>query len=497
MDQIAYPTVRHAERLGGHPAIIAGGLVVSYRELEQRIRGAMGQLARVGLRAGDRVVVAAANSLEWIILAHALPRAGAILAPLHPHPNPSDAAAYLPRLAPALILTDDSSRHVQPWFGWSGCPVIPITDVVNADTSEPNRSVNDMISATDIHTVVPTSGTGGTPKGVCLTMRNHLASALANALNLGINPDDRWLANLPFHHVGGLAIILRAAFYGTTVVLPSQHEDVTMMEVIARHDVTQLSLVATTLSRLLDACGDQSVPPNLRSILVGGGPTGLDLLRNARSLGLPVLPTYGMTETASQVATLALGADLAKLHTVGRPLAMCDVEIRDDEGTTLPHGSDGTICVRSPMLSPGYWIAPGRIEPVATNGWFVTNDIGCLDDDGYLIVHGRRDNVIITGGEKVAAEEVEAALEQCEGVARAAVLGFEDHQWGRKVVALIEMAPGVVCDPDALRADLRRRLETFKIPKVLVPVDQIPLTAAGKIDRRKLASVHSTAAGQL
>jgi len=497
MGRLTYPTIRHAARQPDHPAVIDGGLTLTYGELELRVQSAARNLLSLGVRPLDRVAVAGVNSLAWVVLAHAIPRIGAILAPINPQLNPQEAVLYMERIAPALVLVDDIAGGSPAHAGWPGCPVVPLLEVTAERSVVGTAELREEITPDDLHTIIPTSGTTGTPKGVCLTMQNHLAGALASALNLGIDPQDRWLANLPFHHVGGIAIIMRAAFYGTTIVIQNQFAAEAVIEAIPRDRITQLSLVGTMLARLLDAIGNRPFPHSVRSVLVGGGPVSRSLVSEARARGLPVLPTYGLTETASQVATLSPGAAMEKLHTTGRPLAMCEVEIRDEAGQPLAAGCDGTICVRGPMVSSGYWTAPDHIEPIGHDGWFVTSDVGTLDTEGFLVVRGRRDGVIITGGEKVFPEEVEAILEQVDGVARAAVFAVHDRAWGQRVVALVEVAPDAAFDPDALRAHLERRLAHYKIPKTIMRVDRLPLTATGKIDRRQLTSADGPVCGRI
>ena len=222
--------------------------------------------------------------------------------------------------------------------------------------------------------VLHTSGTTGEPRAVCLTRRHFETSARAAAAVLPLGPDDRWLCCLPVHHVAGLSIFTRCAFAGATVwVEPWQPEAV--KAVIEAGEVTVASLVPTMLARLRDAGLERA--PSLRGILLGGGPIPRELLDWAIGAGLPVMPTYGMTETCSQIATAAPGETLA------RPLPGVDVRIADD----------GEILVRGPM--------------VAADGWLHTGDRGRLTEDGLLEVEGRMDDVIVTGGENVASREVE------------------------------------------------------------------------------------------
>jgi O-succinylbenzoic acid--CoA ligase len=300
-------------------------------------------------------------------------------------------------------------------------------------------------------TVILTSGTTGEPKPVYLTAANHEASAIASAWNLGVSPDDRWLCCLPLWHVGGLAIPIRSAIYGTTAVLHDGFDAARVREEIESGDVTLVSLVATMLHRLIDA-GLREWPA-LRGALVGGGPIPEALREWAEGRGFPLIPTYGMTETCSQVVT------------GGRALLGVDLRIADD----------GEILVRGPMVAAG---------SLAGDGWLHTGDRGRLEDDGSLHVEGRLDDMIVTGGENVAAAEVEEALLSHPAVADAAVVGRPDEEWGEAVTAYVVM--GAEASDGELIAHCRDRLARHKVPKSVHRVAELPRNASGKLLRREL-----------
>jgi o-succinylbenzoate---CoA ligase len=296
-----------------------------------------------------------------------------------------------------------------------------------------------------------------------LTRDNHAASAIASAWNLGVAPDDRWLCVLPLHHVGGLAILLRSVIYGTTAVLHERFEAEAVIEAIDRGEATLASLVPTMLRRLRAA--GMSGPGDLRAILLGGGPVPRDLLEWATAIGLPVLQTYGMTETASQVATLRAEEAVTHHGSAGRPLLGVDVAI----------GDGGEILVRGPMVAR---------DAAAGDGWLHTGDRGHLDEDGFLHVEGRLDDVIVSGGENVSAVEVEEALLAHPAVADAAVAGRTDREWGQAVTAWIVLATHVA--DGELAAHCRTRLAGHKVPKAFVRVEELPRNAAGKVVRAHL-----------
>lgn len=304
--------------------------------------------------------------------------------------------------------------------------------------------------------VVFTSGTSGSPKGVRLTTANVEAAAIASMDHLGHGPDDVWLLAMPLHHVGGLSILARQVCAGGSISMLERFEP-EPVAVAMQGSVTMVSVVPTMLRRLVPL----GPFAGLKAVLVGGGPAPEGLLEEASAAGLPVLPTYGMTETFGQVATLRPGSPIErKAH----PLP----------GVALRIEKDGRVAVRGPQVSPGYLGEPDRVSQ-----WFVTSDLGALDDDGALRVTGRADTVIVTGGENVSPELVEAAIEALEGVSEAVVVGVPDTEWGQLVVCAYT---GRASERDVLGL-LRASLPPFMVPKRFMKVDAIPRAGIGKPDR--------------
>jgi O-succinylbenzoic acid--CoA ligase len=477
-----YPTVRWAREIPEHPALIAGLSVMSYSDFEERIKATAYQLMLRGVGPRDRIILCAANSTQWIITAHAVARLAAVLIPVSTRIIAADAIAFLERYKPVLVLTDSEVGTL-----WPDSTLLADVDVPGSDF---NGSEIRWESDSDaLHSIVSTSGSGGEPKGVCLTLRNHLANALGSALNLGVHADDRWLLNLPLYHIGGMAVMFRAAMYGTTVVVHDRFDAESTWRAIDENRVTQMSLVATTLRRLLDARPTRKCPNHLRSVLVGGGPVPESLIDEARGEGFPVLPTYGMTETSSQFATLSPADSHSKRHTAGRPLAFGEIMICDERDAVTPEGVEGRIYVRGPMVGMGYWNPNGTVEPLLrTDGWFPTTDIGSVDAQGYLTVHGRLDNVIISGGEKIHAEELENALAHIDGVAHAVVVGADDAEWGQRPMAYVELRPGNSLSESAIMTLLGDRVARHKLPIRIEFLPGMPLLPSGKPDRRAVQS---------
>lgn len=326
---------------------------------------------------------------------------------------------------------------------------------------------------------LPTSGSTGTPRLVQLSRRAVLASAAASAQNLGWEPEDRWLLCLPLAHTGGLSIVLRSLIARRTVLLfePGTRGvlgDLERLRSVAGR-ATLLSLVPSVLGALLDA--GFVAPPGLRAVLVGGAGTAPELAERAHAAGLPLLTSYGLTETASQVVTRNY-ADRYRPPAVrdgvvssGHPLPGVDLRVRD-----------GAIAVRSPSLFSGY-VGDGA-PPLDDDGFLLTSDRGELGPSGELFVRGRSDDVIVTGGENVEPLEVEAALVALPLVRAACVFGSPSARFGEVVTALLVTSDPRLGDPAVLATQLSDLLARHKFPRRIFVVDALPMTSSGKVDRR-------------
>lgn len=441
--------------------LATSGADLSFVAFDGLARRTAGALREIGVRRGDRVAVWAAAQPATVAALWAVPRLGAALVPLDLRLDPAEAERRIQAAEASLVvgergLPEVGVRSVDPEELHQGDPADPIEPDVD-----------------DVHSVVFTSGTSGTPKGVLLTWGNLEASAAASALHLDHGEADRWLGVLPLHHVGGWMILVRSARQGSTVVLEPGFDAGRAAALLREGSVTLVSLVATMLHRLLDE--DPGPYRGVRAVLLGGGPVAPALLESAAAAGLPVLPSYGMTETCSQVATLPLEEGRAPQR---RARALSGVELRivDGAGRTLPAGEEGTIAVRGPMVSPGYLGARRR----RAADWHLTGDIGSLDRDGYLRVVGRADDVIISGGENVDPEEVEAVLLAHPAVQEAAVFGTPHDDWGEAVSALV-VAPGA--GAEELEVYARERLTGYKVPRRWAFASVLPRDPLGKVNR--------------
>ena len=283
--------------------------------------------------------------------------------------------------------------------------------------------------------------------------------------------------------MGGLSIILRSAIDGVGVVLHRGFNPRLANRAIRDEKITLLSVVAAMLARMLDDNGEQPYPSSLRCVLVGGGPVSGPLLERAARLGVPAAPTYGLTETASQVATARPWEAISGAEGGARPLP--GTEIRIDNADAAGRGE---VVVKGPTVMAGYFREPEGTRGVVRNGWLHTGDIGRFDANGFLHIDDRRSDLIVTGGENVYPAEVEAVLTSHPLVMEAAVYAASDPEWGHRVAAAVVLRDGAHVGESDLRSWCGPRLARFKIPKTIRFVDALPRTASGKIRRGLLRS---------
>jgi O-succinylbenzoic acid--CoA ligase len=408
---------------------------LSYAELLAAARVGADELAGSGVRPGQRVAIALPPGLGFAQALHACLLLGAVAVPLDPRASRGELA----------LITKDAALLIEE-------PLAAPPPGGPAASGGCGRSSTHDLDAVAV--VIHTSGTTSAPRPVELTYGNVLWSALGSAVALGLDPSERWLCALPVAHVSGLSILLRSCIYATTAVLHERFEVDHVLHAIREQGITLVSLVATTLTRLLDAgLGD---PPSLRWALTGGGPVPDALVQRAHAAGVPVSLTYGLTEASSQVTT------------GGPPLFCTRVRIAPDQ----------EILVRGPTVAA---------QALGADGWLHTGDLGGFAADGRLEVSGRKADTIISGGEKIAPAAVEAVLEAHPHVLEAAVLGRADARWGEAVTALVVARPDAAVDVETLRAHCAGRLARYKVPKHLELVPgPLPRTHSGKLLRRGL-----------
>jgi O-succinylbenzoic acid--CoA ligase len=477
-------------------AVGAGSEELNFEGLYNRALGLASRLRAGGVGKNSRVAALLGNGLPFVELIHALMQVEAVLVPLNLRLAPSELAWQLKDVGADYLLTDNK-RLEQAEAARAGLAAVRLINLDDlAALPDPPEGVNPPATyqAGELHTIIYSSGTTGQPKGVRLTYGNHYFNALASYRNFPAGPEDSWLAVLPLFHVGGLAIILRGLFYGMPVLVHESFDPAAVNRAIDREGVRIISVVSNMLARMLDQRQDKPYPASLRSILIGGGPVPPPLLERCARSGIPVVQTYGLTETASQAVTLAAQDALRKLGSAGRPLPGVELKINPESDGAgagpAVSGLAGEILRRGGNFTPGYEGRPAETARAWRDGWFHTGDIGRLDKEGYLYVLDRRNDLIISGGENVYPAEVEAVLLAHPQVEEAGVIGQPDEKWGQVVVAFVKARSGIALTEDELLAYCRERLARYKLPRAVYFVaESLPRNATGKLLRRSLREI--------
>jgi long-chain acyl-CoA synthetase len=484
------------ERLGDHRSLFFEGTWSTSGELAARARRAARGFADLGVRRGDRVVLCMANVPEVGIAYSALWRAGAVPTPV------------------LFLLTEDELRHVATDSGAVAFVTTPefLPKVQAVAGSHPvvvvglqpgtapegtlaweQLEAGDELSlvdrdADDLAALLYTGGTTGRSKGVALTHASLDAAGAAGYAAGHVPGRTRGLLPLPLAHVYGLMVSvtgLHAVEPGSSVLM-RWFDPAGFVTLVEEHRVQQSALVPSMIGMLLGQPLEDHDLSCLERVSSGGAPLAPDLaLELERRLpGLQVKEGYGCTETSALIS--AQPVDDRRLGSVGKPVRGVEVRIEGADGETLPHGEDGEICVRGPVLMKGYWNAPEATAEAVRDGWLHTGDVGHLDDDGYLFVVDRLKDLIIRNGFNVYPRDVEDVLLGHPDVAAAAVVGRPDPKVGEEVVAFVQLAPGASVTPEELVAHAKARISAAKYPREVRLVDSIPLTSVMKTDRKAL-----------
>lgn len=451
----------------------------TYAELSTEVDAFAGALTAKGVASGDKIAVLLANSAEYVFLIHALARLCAVLVPLNTRLTPTELDWQITHTGCRWLIYSPETEDKASKLARQSLAIISTADLGDAPSITYESQPFDLNA---LQAIVFTSGTTGQPKGAMLTYSNHFWSVMASAYRIGTLPDDRWLCCLPLYHVGGLSIVLRCCLYGTTVVLQDGFDIGETHQTLHTKNATLISLVPTMLYRMLDA--GMTFAPSLRLVLLGGAASSPELIERCRELQIPVSPTYGLSESCSQVATILPDEAYRKPGCVGKPLLFSSVRIVDENGIQQPSGAYGEVVVSGPTVMSGYYGNAEATAKTLRNGELYTGDIGYLDDDGDLWLVQRRSDLIVSGGENVYPAEVEQVLQQHPAVTAVCVVGIEHPEWGQQVAAAVVLRDNSTLTESELLAFNREHLAGYKQPRLIRFVTALPQTASGKIQRR-------------
>ncbi|WIX98297.1 long-chain fatty acid--CoA ligase [Amycolatopsis mongoliensis] len=482
---------RGAKRNSGAPAIVFGDRVLGYPSLIDRVGRLAAGLRELGLARGDRVLLLMPNCPELVECLWACFRGGFVAVPVNWHLHPDEVGYIVDDSVASAVVLSEATAHVAGTLG-GGVRVIQVGAVgatakvceyesVFADHPAPVADTQ----ADDAAWLFYTSGTTGKPKGAVLTHRNLTAMSRAYQHDLDAVPDGSvHLHAAPLTHGSGLYLVPTTDRGATHVIAPgTSFSPSGYLDLIERHHVTHATFLAPTMLNRLVAQAAARDLTSLRSIVVGGAPLYQeDLHRATAAFGPIITQMYGQGEAPMTITVMPADEALSRPGSCGRPFSTVDVRIRDVDGRPVAPGADGEVQVKGDVVMREYWHNPDATRRTLEDGWLRTGDIGHFED-GYLYLTDRAKDVIITGGSNVYPREVEEVLLRHPAVREAAVIGVPDPDWGESVRAFV-VASGVTASE--LIEYCATRIASFKKPRSVYFVDELPKNATGKILKREL-----------
>jgi len=471
-----------------------------YSEVESRVRRLAGALAGLGVGRGTRVAALDTNSHRYVEAYYASALLGGVFIPVNYRAKPPEllhmlrageasvllvGARYLPALR-TLIVFDGAAADLP---GYEAL-------VSGAEPREDEADVDDD----DTTILMFTSGTTSLPKGVMLRYGDFSAYVTANVELADGTPRGSALLCAPLYHIAGATNMMTTLWTGRRLVIMPQFEARAWLDLVERERITHAFVVPTMMKLILDQPDlERRDLSSLEVLAYGGAPMPFPVIRRAierlpKTIGF--VNAFGQTETTSTLTVLGPedhrldgGPDevertLRRLRSIGRPLPDVEVRIVDEDGRVMGASEVGEIHVRTPRAMKGY--AGAADSPFTADGWLPTRDLGWVDEDGYLYVAGRKDDMIIRGGENIAPAEVEAVLGAHPAVEEVAVVGLPDVEWGQRVGAFVVLRPGEDATAEALGEFCRQRLASFKKPEVIQFLPELPKNPMGKVLRREL-----------
>lgn len=490
-------------------AVVFGDVRLTYEQAYARVRRLAGALASLGAGARSRVAALATNSHRYVEAYYATAMLGGVFVPINYRARQHELEHML-RASEATILFVERRYRAQLD---ALRPVLPaLRHVVLLDASDDDAAGYEALLAAaaeardeaevdddDVSILMFTSGTTSLPKGVMLRYGDFSAYVTANVELADGTPRGAALLCAPLYHIAGATNMMTTLWTGRRLVVLPQFDAGRWLETVARERITHAFVVPTMLKQLLDhpAFGRADLS-SLEVLAYGGAPMPFPVIRRAIEAfpgHVGFVNAFGQTETTSTLTVLGpddhrLGVSpeadartLRRLRSIGRPLPDVEVRVVGETGEPLPPSTVGEIQVRTPRAMKGY---AGAASPFLEGGWLPTRDMGWIDEDGYLFLAGRKDDMIIRGGENIAPAEVEAVLGAHPAVDEVAVIGVPDEEWGQRVGACVVLRPGAGVTEADLVEWCRERLASFKKPEVIRFFDELPKNPMGKILRGEL-----------
>jgi len=498
------------------PAIIFEGKKFTFGQLNERSNRLAHALTKLGIKKGDIVAILQVNCNQYLETYYAVAKLGVIFAPLNFRAKADELTYMLNNCEARILLVGERYLDMVQTMR----PNLPkVEQYVSIDKKVDGmlyyedllakaspEDVFSEIDDNDVTMLMYTAGTTGRPKGVPLTHNSFVTYMLSNVTPVDPEIEETNLLTVPLYHVAGAQAVLAATYGGRTLAMMRQFEVKEWMKTVEQTRANRAMLVPTMLKRVIDdpefSNHDLSC---LKVITYGAASMPFEVIKKAIDVfpGVMFINAFGQTETASTIT--ALGPEdhvisgteeqkqkkLKRLQcSIGKPMDDVQVRIVDESGKELPTGEVGEIIAKGPRVMSGYWKDPEKTAKALKGGWLHTGDKGYMDDEGYIYLAGRGDDMIIRGGENISPEEVENVLYSHPAIEEAAVIAVPSVEWGQEPKAVVVLKKGQKASPEELIEFCRQKLSSFKRPRYVVFVNELPRTSTGKILKRVLREQH-------
>ena len=484
MDKISINNFLLQNQLPSSSAIISADKTFTYNQLSRKSGSIKKHFSEQGVNENVFVGIFGEHTVEFVLSVLALWKLGAIPVLLNPKITQNELNDSLQSAKCSTIVGSENQLEKYS-FAEQKFITIP-TDLSESADEEKNREIIPGKTAA----IIFTSGSSDKPKGFKLSFNSFYQSGLIGDTILKHSAGDKWLASLPFYHVGGFSILTRALLFSAPVIIPNSIQTDDLIKSITQFNPTLISFVSTQLKRIVEKRFKPN--PELKNVLLGGGYISNELVEDALKLGWKITKVYGSTETASFVTALSPKEFILKPGSAGKPIAPNKIIIVDENNNTVAKNITGEVLICSPSLMQGY--LNEQDEDETKKEYFHSNDIGFVDDDGYLFLDSRKSDLIISGGENINPLEVEKEIIQHSAIRETVVFPIKNDEWGETVAAAIILEEGINnFKVEELSTYLKNKLASFKIPKYFFIEKELPKTDLGKVEKKKLVDKLSAA----
>jgi fatty-acyl-CoA synthase len=479
----------HPDRIAIHDA--SDGSRYSYKDLKERSDRCAQYLLDRGLKKGQTISALLMNTIEYFDLLFACAKVGCVFVPLNYRLSPTEVENILSNAQSPFVFYDPAFREQVRNFSLQGREFI---EIGSTDIGHPigDRSFNKEGDPTTPLVLIYTSGSAGEPKGVIQTHLNAFFKSIDSIIDFGMNCNDVALVTAPLFHVAGLnALTLPCLHVGGRLVLQRRFQADETLRIIDEEGVTCFAVVPTILKMIVNS-GEfaTSKLKSLRFIMVGGEPLDPAIQLAIADKGAYALNVFGLSETTDGAIYQRIGHEPIK-GCVGHLATHVDAKLMLNESCEVPEGEPGELVVKGGTVSPGYWGNPIKTKETFKDGWAWTGDMAVKDDKGYFYMVGRSDEMIKSGAEKISPAEIELAICSSPKVADAVVFGVPDEKWGQVAKAVIAKKPGTSLTEEEVIEICKRKMASYKKPRYVVILDQLPASGSGKVDRALIRKLYS------